>query len=78
MNIIEAIKAVKEGKKVRRKEWTIYYKVSKTGHLIDLYNCCDNSLIDVYELDDPSDVIELYTTFINIDHVLAEDWEVVE
>lgn len=78
MNFIEAIKAVNEGKKVRRKEWTIYFKASESGHLIDMYNYCDNSLIDLYELDDPSDVIELYTTFISIDHVLATDWEVVE
>lgn len=78
MNFIEAIKAVKEGKKVRRKEWTIYYKASEFGYLVDIYNCCDNSLIDVYDLDSLADVLELYKTFISIEHVLANDWEVVE
>ena len=66
MNFIEAIKAAKEDSKVKRKEWTIYYKVSKSEHLIDIYDCCDNSLL------------ELHKTFIDINNVLANDWEVIE
>lgn len=78
MNIIEAYKQIKLGNKVKRNGWKIYYKASEYGYSVDMYNCCDNSLVDVYELDDPADVLDVYKTFISIDDVLADDWEVID
>lgn len=77
MNIIEAYKQIKLGKKVKRKEWNIYYKACELGSLVDIYNCRDNSLVDVYELD-ISDAMDILKSFMTIEDILADDWEVVE
>lgn len=78
MNIIEAYTHLDFGGKIKRKGWEIYYKACKEEDLVNMYNCCDNSLVDIYELDSIADVMDILKSFMSIEDILADDWEVVE
>lgn len=63
MNIIEVAKQLKDGKKIRRKEWV--------GFIFVLFN--NNSLLFKYSQDEK--IIDLN---LKLNDLLADDWEVIK
>jgi len=63
MNFLEAVKAMKEGKKVRRKGWVDYAEMKLTKDFkFDIRNLKDGSVMNPLELND----------------IEKTDWEIVE
>lgn len=69
MNFSDALKALKDGKKIRRKKWSaesfIFLDKFLDKDEIELYYC--------YDLDG----IKIIPTEIDAEGLLAEDWEIV-
>ncbi|WP_338630582.1 hypothetical protein [Clostridium baratii] len=63
-----ALKAMKEGKKVKLPEWGGYWKWNSEKESIFMY-CEDGKVLDIRETQD------VYFTFSN---VAREDWEVIK
>lgn len=71
MNFKNAIEKMKQGKKVRRRGWEdTWFVISDTGNLL----CCKPNAYNKEQTDTKIDDLSLT----NVEHILANDWEVVE
>ncbi len=71
MNFAEALKAMKEGHKVKRQHWSGYweYVPRKDEQSTILMHTWDGKIIDIFDTDRPE-----YT----LNNIAAEDFEIVE